>query len=280
MPRASESQAFLIPDKQPQLSFTLTRLSCFRSCLCSCSCSRSRSCSRSCFRCTSYESLIDSVAAQNPKSKNPPRAGHWLLFLITSITPFISTSLSSLGIFSAFDRIETPSMTFSHIPHLKTYLLTVSTLRIIAILAHFCIRRSHPLKPLITNPCIDRSGRSGRSARDLYRLYLFLVSLLLPRSSSRQQSLISLQSPPASSSAKPVLSWPWSLPVPSTTWLFSQPNISPTNKTKSHLNSIRNKHKRRPRYLDSLLRSLGPHAQNPSSIKKRTPVMGSFTFKW
>lgn len=227
--------------------------------------------------------MIDSVAAQNPKSKNTPTCWSLASLFYNLKSPiYLYLSLIIVIIFSAFDRIEILSMTFSHIPHLKTYLLTVSTLRLIAILAHFCIRRSHPLKPLVTNPCIDRSGRSGRSARDLYRLYLFLVSLLLPRSHSRsrQQSLISLQSPPALSSAKPVLSWPWSLPVPSTTWLFSQPNISPTNKTKSHLNSIRNKHKRRPRYLDSLLRSLGPHAQNPSSIKKRTPVMGSFTFKW
>ncbi|EXM01275.1 hypothetical protein NOF04DRAFT_2657 [Fusarium oxysporum II5] len=163
-------------------------------------------------------------------------------------------------------------MSFSYLPHHKTNLLTVSTLRIIAIFALFCIRRSHPLKPLITNPCIDRSGRSGLSALDLYRLYLFLVSLVLPR--SRQQSLISLQSPPASTNAKPDLSW--SLPVPSTTWtwLFSQPNISPTNKTKSHFTSIRIK------VINSLLHSLDPLAQIPPPIITQIPVMGSFTFKW
>ncbi|EWG40021.1 hypothetical protein FVEG_02602 [Fusarium verticillioides 7600] len=163
-------------------------------------------------------------------------------------------------------------MSFSYLPHHKTNLLTVSTLRIIAILALFCIRRSHPLKPLTTNPCIDRSGRSGLSALDLYRLYLFLVSLVLPR--SRQQSLISLQSPPASTNAKPDLSW--SLPVPSTTWtwLFSQPNISPTNKTKSHFTSIRIK------VINSLLHSLDPLAQIPPPIATQIPVMGSFTFKW
>ncbi|EXL84511.1 hypothetical protein FOPG_03088 [Fusarium oxysporum f. sp. conglutinans race 2 54008] len=163
-------------------------------------------------------------------------------------------------------------MSFSYLPHHKTNLLTVSTLRIIAIFALFCIRRSHPLKPLITNPCIDRSGRSGLSALDLYRLYLFLVSLVLPR--SRQQSLISLQSPPASTNAKPDLSW--SLPIPSTTWtwLFSQPNISPTNKTKSHFTSIRIK------VINSLLHSLDPLAQIPPPIITQIPVMGSFTFKW
>ncbi|EXK39819.1 hypothetical protein FOMG_06957 [Fusarium oxysporum f. sp. melonis 26406] len=163
-------------------------------------------------------------------------------------------------------------MSFSYLPHHKTNLLTVSSLRIIAIFALFCIRRSHPLKPLITNPCIDRSGRSGLSALDLYRLYLFLVSLVLPR--SRQQSLISLQSPPASTNAKPDLSW--SLPVPSTTWtwLFSQPNISPTNKTKSHFTSIRIK------VINSLLHSLDPLAQIPPPIITQIPVMGSFTFKW
>ncbi|EWY91159.1 hypothetical protein FOYG_08376 [Fusarium oxysporum NRRL 32931] len=163
-------------------------------------------------------------------------------------------------------------MSFSYLPHHKTNFLTVSSLRIIAIFALFCIRRSHPLKPLITNPCIDRSGRSGLSALDLYRLYLFLVSLVLPR--SRQQSLISLQSPPASTNAKPDLSW--SLPVPSTTWtwLFSQPNISPTNKTKSHFTSIRIK------VINSLLHSLDPLAQIPPPIITQIPVMGSFTFKW
>ncbi|CVK92987.1 uncharacterized protein FMAN_07749 [Fusarium mangiferae] len=163
-------------------------------------------------------------------------------------------------------------MSFSYLSHHKTNLLTVSTLRIIAILVLFCIRRSHPLKPLTTNPCIDRSGRSGLSALDLYRLCLFLVSLVLPR--SRQQSLISLQSPPASTSAKPDLSW--SLPVPSTTWtwLFSQPNISPTNKTKSHFTSIRIK------VINSLLHSLDPLAQIPPPIIAQIPVMGSFTFKW
>lgn len=163
-------------------------------------------------------------------------------------------------------------MSFSYLPHHKTNLLTVSTLRIIAILVLFCIRRSHPLKPLTTNPCIDRSGRSGLSALGLYRLCLFLVSLVLPR--SRQQSLISLQSPPASTNAKPDLSW--SLPVPSTTWtwLFSQPNISPTNKTKSHFTSIRIK------VINSLLHSLDPLAQIPPPIITQIPVMGSFTFQW
>lgn len=209
-------------------------------------------------------------AGQNP-NQNPPRAR---LLLLSSILVLVLDLIliTYLSTYLSFPLSQTPSMSFSYLPHHKTNLLTVSTLRIIAILVLFCIRRSHPLKPLTTNPCIDRSGRSGLSALDLYRLCLFLVSLVLPR--SRQQSLISLQSPPASTSAKPDLSW--SLPVPSTTWtwLFSQPNISPTNKTKSHFTSIRIK------VINSLLHSLDPLAQIPPPIIAQIPVMGSFTFKW
>lgn len=176
-------------------------------------------------------------------------------------------------------------MTFSQVPQIKTYLLTVSTLRIVAIVTLFCIRRrqNHLLKRPRINPCISRSGRCGRSTLDLYRLYLFLVSLLLPRTRSRRrrQSLISLQSPPALlTNAKPVLSW--CLPVSSTNWLFfSQPNISPTNKTKSHSTSRRNKRQSRSQspYFKSFLRSLDSHP-NPSQLTKHIPVMGSFTFKW
>jgi hypothetical protein len=176
-------------------------------------------------------------------------------------------------------------MTFSQVPQIKTYLLTVSTLRIAAIITLLCIRRrqNHLLKRPRINPCINRSGRCGRSTLDLYRLYLFLVSLLLPRSHSRRRrpSLISLQSPPALlTNAKPVLSW--CLPVSSTNWFFSQPNISPTNKTKSHSNSRRNKrpsHSQSP-YLNSFLRSLDSHTKSPLQFTKPISVMGSFTFKW
>ncbi|WXC57314.1 hypothetical protein SNK03_003233 [Fusarium graminearum] len=177
-------------------------------------------------------------------------------------------------------------MTFSQVPQIKTYLLTVSTLRLAAIITLFCIRRrqNHLLKQPRINPCINRSGRCGRSTLDLYRLYLFLVSLLLPRSSGRRrrrQSLISLQCPPALlTNAKPVLSW--CLPVSSTNWFFSQPNISPTNKTKSHSNSRRNKRQSQSQspYLKLFLRSLDSHTKPPLQFTKHISVMGSFTFKW
>ena len=183
---------------------------------------------------------------------------------------------------------KTPSMTFSHVPQAKTYLFTVSTIRIAAIITLFCIRRrqNHLLKRPRINPCLNRSGRCGRSTLDLYRLYLFLVSLLLPRTRSRRrrQSLISLQSPPALlTNAKPVLSW--CLPVSSTNWLFfsqAQPNISPTNKTKSHSTSRRTKRQSPSQspYLKSFLRSLESNPK-PSSLRKNLiSAMGSFTFKW
>jgi hypothetical protein len=179
-------------------------------------------------------------------------------------------------------------MTFSQVPQTKTYLFTVSTIRIAAIITLFCIRRrqNHLLKRPRINPCLNRSGRCGRSTLDLYRLYLFLVSLLLPRTRSRRrrQSLISLQSPPALlTNAKPVLSW--CLPVSSTNWLFfsqAQPNISPTNKTKSHSTSRRSKRQSPSQspYLKPFLRSLESKPK-PSSLRKNLiSAMGSFTFKW